>query len=155
MKHKDTMTHYSHTQIGKVVLISLGITLFLLLVIYLTGPTPPGVAIGMAGCVVVAFLFGSLTVEIRDDRLICSFGPGLIRRSFQLDEITDCAAVRNHWLYGWGIRLTPHGWMFNVSGLDAVELTLAGSRRFRIGTDEPDRLCAAITSARSLRSRSS
>jgi hypothetical protein len=146
------MTHYSHTQTGTVILISIGLTLLVLTAIFLTRPSPPGVFYGMLGCALVALLFGSLTVEIRDDRLVCYFGPGLIRRSFRLADITGCAAVRNHWLYGWGIRLTPHGWMFNVSGLDAVELTLAGGRRFRIGTDEPDRLCTAMRTAQGHRS---
>jgi len=41
------------------------------------------------------------------------------------------------WLVGWGIRWTGSGWLFNVSGLDAVELSLKSGRRFRIGTDDP------------------
>ena len=32
----------------------------------------------------------------------------------------------------------PSGWMFNVSGLDALELVLANGKRFRIGTDNPN-----------------
>ena len=34
--------------------------------------------------------------------------------------------------------------MFNVSGFEAVELTLASGRAFRIGTDQPKELTAAI-----------
>lgn len=52
-------------------------------------------------------------------------------------------------------QLTPHGWLFNVSGLDAVELELINNRRFRIGTDEPQRLIAAIQTARRLAGQSS
>jgi plasmid stabilization system protein ParE len=51
-------------------------------------------------------------------------------------------------LYGWGIRLTPSGWMFNVSGLDAVELTLRSGKRFRIGTDDPRDVIQALEKAR-------
>ncbi|HOT01624.1 MAG TPA: hypothetical protein PLY66_11515 [Acidobacteriota bacterium] len=149
------MLHYSHTQIGTLILVVLGMSILVLLVFFLTGPAPPQVFVVAVLLAIMAFLFSRLTVEIRDDRLVCFFGPGLIRRSIKLENITGCAKVRNSWLYGWGVRLTPHGWMFNIAGLDAVELTLAGGRRFRIGTDEPDRLCAAITSARSLRSRCS
>jgi hypothetical protein len=43
--------------------------------------------------------------------------------------------------------LTPHGWLYNVAGRGAVEITLKGGRRFRIGTDEPERLCYAIQQA--------
>ena len=55
--------------------------------------------------------------------------------------------MRNLWYYGWGIRYTPHGWLFNVSGLDAVELELKNGRTWRVGTDEPVELLAAIQAA--------
>ena len=48
--------------------------------------------------------------------------------------------VTTHWIYGWGIRWIPGGWLWNVSGLDGVELALVSGRRFRIGTDEPEQL---------------
>jgi hypothetical protein len=35
-------------------------------------------------------------------------------------------------------------WLWNVSGLNAIELTLKNSKRFRIGTDEPEKLVDAI-----------
>jgi hypothetical protein len=92
-------------------------------------------------------LFDSLTVDITATRLIVSFGPGLIKKTFRLDDIMGASAVRNSWLYGWGIRLIPHGWMYNVSGLDAVELDLRDGKKFRIGTDEPDKLLSVILSA--------
>jgi hypothetical protein len=47
-----------------------------------------------------------------------------------------------------GIRLSPGGVLWNVSGLDAVELSLDGGRRFRVGTDEPRALAAAIAQAK-------
>ena len=34
--------------------------------------------------------------------------------------------------------------MYNVSGLDAVELTLRNGRRFRVGTDERQALLNAL-----------
>ena len=52
--------------------------------------------------------------------------------------------MRNEWYYGWGVRLTPYGWMFNVSGLDAVELTFESGKRFRIGTDRPGEVIDAM-----------
>lgn len=38
--------------------------------------------------------------------------------------------------------------MYNVAGYDAVELELRSGRVFRIGTDEPDALLAAIERVR-------
>jgi len=89
-------------------------------------------------------LLGSLTVEIREGFLRWRFGPGLIRKQVRLAEIERTQAVRNRWYYGWGIRLTPHGWLYNVSGLEAVEVQLHTGKKFRLGTDEPEELVRAL-----------
>jgi hypothetical protein len=52
--------------------------------------------------------------------------------------------VTNPWWYGWGIRLIPGGWMWNITGNQAVELKLKSGRLLRIGTDEPEALETAI-----------
>jgi hypothetical protein len=93
---------------------------------------------------VVAALFRTLTVEIRGETLRLFFGPGLIRRSLSRKEIVGAEPVRNEWHYGWGIRFTAFGWLFSVSGLDAVEISLDSGKRARIGTDEPRELAEAI-----------
>jgi hypothetical protein len=54
--------------------------------------------------------------------------------------------VRNPWYYGWGIRITPDGLLYNVSGTRAVEITLTDGSKLRLGTDEPEALCQAIRS---------
>jgi hypothetical protein len=36
------------------------------------------------------------------------------------------------------------GWLYNVSGLRAVEVGLKSGRKYRVGTDEPERLEAAL-----------
>ena len=117
--------------------------------------TPMGKAV--VGLVLVILLlclllFWALTVEVTADKLVASFGLGVIRKSFRIEDIRDARIVQNRWYYGWGIRLTPHGWMFNVSGYDAVELELADNRKFRIGTDEPEQLLTAIRQASRLSS---
>ena len=35
-------------------------------------------------------------------------------------------------------------WIYNVSGFDAIELTMKNGKIYRIGTDEPEKLEAAI-----------
>jgi hypothetical protein len=105
-------------------------------------------AIVAALLLVLLVIFRSLTIEIDGDELRCYFGDGLIRRRFPLADIVSATAVRNRWYHGWGIRLTPTGWMFNVSGLDAVELTLSNGKRFRIGTDDPGPVIEALERAR-------
>ena len=94
--------------------------------------------------IVLAVLFSSLTVEVTDDGLRWYFGPGLWTYRLGFDEIASVAVVRNRWWYGWGIRIGPGFRLYNVSGLDAVELRLHASDARRIGTDDPDGLAAAL-----------
>ena len=42
------------------------------------------------------------------------------------------------------MRKIRNGWMYNVWGLDAVQLELQSGKSFRIGTDDPDGLVAAL-----------
>jgi hypothetical protein len=90
-------------------------------------------------------LFPSLTTEVDDDYVRCYFGFGIIRRRVPLSDIADVSVVRNALRFGWGFRWIPNGWLWNVSGFNAVELQLASGRRFRIGTDEPEKLHATLT----------
>ena len=92
-------------------------------------------------------LFYSLTVEIDETKLIVKFGFGVIKKKFILKDIESCHAVKNHWYYGWGIRITPHGWLYNISGLSAIEIKIKNGKTYRIGTDEPKNLERAITQA--------
>ena len=92
--------------------------------------------------------FSRLTVQVDETRVSVGFGGGLARRRFELHTIAAASAVKVPWLAGWGIRLTPQGWLYNAWGRDAVLLRFAGGRRFTIGTDEPEALLAAIERAR-------
>lgn len=89
-------------------------------------------------------LFFSLTITIDNEYLSFSFGIGIIKRRFPLKEIQSFRIVRNAWYYGWGIRLTPHGWLYNVSGFTALEIVLKSGRRHRIGTDNAEDLKEAL-----------
>ena len=140
---------YRHTQSGALIRWALGLGAALTLVVLI-----PLVRSGTAGALVPAsvlvvlvlfvWLFGALTVEVSSERVALWFGPGVIRKQFTAASIRGVAVVLNRWYWGWGIRLTPHGWLYNVSGLEAVELSLEGGKTVRIGTDEPQKLEAAI-----------
>jgi len=96
--------------------------------------------------VALAVVFGSLTVEVGDNELRWYFGPGLWTYRLARDEIRNVAVVRNHWWNGFGIRAAPGFRLYNVSGLDAVELQLKSGDIRRIGTDDPRGLAAALQS---------
>jgi hypothetical protein len=143
----SALPDYRHTQIGIVTLGILGTGMLMVGALLLArGPEAPLLAV-LVILAVTAVLFGSLTIEIQAGILSLWFGPGLIGKCVPLAAIRSCTVVHNPWWYGWGIHLTPHGWLYNVSGRAAVELTLQNGRHLRIGTDEPQRLCQAIGQA--------
>ncbi len=112
----------------------------------MTGLTPLAV-IGPALMAVFLALFYALTIEIDATHLSFRFGIGLIRKRIPLAEIVDAQLVRNSWIDGWGIHRTPHGWLYNVSGWEAVEITLTSGKRLRLGTDEPQKLAQVLLAA--------
>jgi hypothetical protein len=89
-------------------------------------------------------VFNSLTVEITSDELRWRFGPGIIAKRVALAEIVSARSVQTNFLEGWGIHLSRFGWLYNVSGHGAVAIVLRNGRKFALGTDEPEVLCAII-----------
>lgn len=137
------MEPYRHTQIGWVMIgVMTPIVVFMLLI---AGPQGAALTVPL---LLALLLFGTLTITVDHDAVRFAFGVGLIRRRFPLASIATWRQVRNRWWYGWGIKFIPGGILFNVSGLDAVELLLADGRRVRLGTDEPAELDRALRSRR-------
>lgn len=143
---------YHHTQKGYLMIYTLGIALVfdsIGIISLLKSTVFEGMAFTVLLFVFVTLvccliLFSSLSVVIKDDILEVRFGPGIIRKKFFLKDIESCHQVKNSWYYGWGIRLTSHGLLYNVSGLDAVEIKLKSGKKYRIGTDVPLELESAI-----------
>jgi hypothetical protein len=138
---------YRHTQVGTVIIGAVvGMALITLLILVPAAGSIAWLALAVlaiTGAVLATFF--SLTVEIDKSTLTCRFGVGLIQRSIPLSEVDHVSAVVNPWFVGWGIRWIPGSyWVWNVSGFQAVELTMKDGRRFRIGTDEPEALVHAI-----------
>ena len=137
-------TRYRHTQIGYLIIILMDIAIMCVIgwIIFEGGWWAPYTVLGIL--VLAEVLFASLVVSISDGYLKLRFGIGLISKRYNLNPIESCEVVRNKWYYGWGIRLTPHGWLYNVSGLKAVQVKLKTGKTFRVGTDEPEALCEAL-----------
>ena len=143
MKNKQ----YQHTQVGYLVIVPVLVAM-VLIVIIMANVEFSWIAIGVLVLLAVALvLFASLTVVIREEELEVRFGPGTVRRRFRLDEIESVQTVKNPWYYGWGIRATPNGLLFRVSGLYAVQIKLLNGKQYQIGTDVPQELEQAIRRA--------
>jgi len=142
------LMHYQHTQNGKLIKYSMGATVALMLVIAGVNGWNSTAGYSIYGTIslliLLSWLFSSLTVEIDAEELRHYFGPGFWGKTYLLNDIETANQVRNSWLFGWGIRLTPHGWLYNVSGLDAVEIQLRSGKKFRIGTDQSSELTSVL-----------
>jgi hypothetical protein len=140
-------SRYRHTQPGYITLGATGAAIGLLTTGLSRGAATAGLIPAAALLGGVGLLMSRLTVEIADGELRIAFGPGWTVKRVRVAEIESVAAVRNPWWYGWGIRLTPRGTLYNVSGRDAVEVRLRTGKRFRVGTDEPQVLERALRDA--------
>lgn len=142
---------YKHTQIGYLMLVVTICVLALFAWAQITSRAePPSPDSGanflvtsiMALIIFVLASFWSLQVIIDEQYLRVKFGYGIYKKKFLLSDIISAKAVKNRWYYGWGIRgwLWPKMWVYNVSGLNAVEIKLKNGKTYRIGTDEPKKL---------------
>ena len=155
------MTTYKHTQISYLMLVVTLAALALFTWAQITARAePPSVDSGtnfavsaiMALILFILASFTTLTASIDEKYLRIKFGYGIFRKKFSASEIVSVERVKNHWYYGWGIRLWfwPYMWIYNVSGFDAVEIILKNGKIYRIGTDTPGELEAAIKQALSI-----
>ena len=140
------MERYRHVQVGWLMIV-VGVILIVCGGLFVTssmrGADAPTLVCCGAGALMV-LLFGSLTVVVHEGEVRIRFGIGLIRKRYSLSQFVKVQAVRNKWYYGWGIRWWPGCVIYNVSGLDAVELKRADDTVVRIGTDEPEKLREAL-----------
>ena len=152
------MTTYKHTQIGYLMLAVTLAVLGLFAWLHIMALAEPASVDSGTNFAVTAIMvlilcilasFATLTVSIDENYVRIKFGYGIFAKRFSLKEITSAHAVKNRWYYGWGIRVWfwPYMWIFNVSGFDAVEIIMRNGKTYRIGTDAPHELEAALTRA--------
>ena len=151
------MHHYENTQPGTFIRVMTGSWVFffgvLAVVMLVLGQKEAAIGLGvvtvMAAVIlgIVYALFHSLTVRVSRSDIALSFGVGLIRKQFLIGDISSASMVQNRWYNGFGIRKIRGGWLYNVSGFDAIEIQLKNERKYRIGTNQPKELLAAVESA--------
>ena len=94
---------------------------------------------------VILSIFYGMTTTVSDSKIRIAFGMGWVWKNIPIERIAGVDVVSNPWYYGYGIRLIPHGWLYNVSGLRAVELKFRDKRSvIRIGSKHPAQLKKAI-----------
>jgi hypothetical protein len=144
---------YEHTQAGwpiRIAFLATSVVFVVMAMLPELSRSSTAVGVLVAGAAFTALLgwtWGSLTVRIEGGELRVRFGLGWPRKTLPLAEIASVEVTRTTFMEGWGIHRTRRGWLYNVSGFDAVLLQLANGRSMMIGTDEPRRLKAAIERA--------
>lgn len=140
----------TYTQFGKFSVTVLVPAFFILLLFLLLNRSDNAVMDVTFGFVVLTVLiclliFYRLTISIDNTHLSFKLGIGLVTRKYLLSDIKTCKPVRNSLIYGVGIRLLPDGWLYNVSGSYAIELTFKNRKtKIRIGTDRPEEIAMEI-----------
>jgi len=144
---------YEHTQTGWPMRISFVLGALLLLVVTLLpelqrSPAPAAALLG--GAVVtlaLGWLWSSLTVRIAEGALQLRFGLGIPRKSVPLADVAAVEVTRTRFWDGCGVHRTRRGWLYNVSGFDAVLVRRKDGKTLLVGTDEPSKLKAALERA--------
>jgi hypothetical protein len=98
-------------------------------------------------------LRAKLVVTVDPEAVHIWFSP-FARRDVALGEIVSVQPRKSNPLLdfgGVGVRWTPRGWAYLVSGDMGVQLELAGGKRVFVGSQRPDELAAVITGAKSRR----
>ena len=139
------MNTYKHTQIGYLLITALGAGILMAGYLIMVTSFNPVAFAAMVFLLICLGIFATLTVEVNDQMLKIQFGFGVIHKVFALKEIESYRPVKNPWYYGWGIRFIGSGWLYNVSGTDAVELVMKNGKKVRVGTDDAEGPLQAVS----------
>lgn len=144
------MKHYKETQKGGVIGITLTFAIVAILLAFVFKAGKQEISTLSFFVLALTFmavylLFAKLKTSVLDDNIELKFGVGVIKKNIPLSTISKAEVVRNKWYYGWGIRYYGKGWMWNFTGLDAVEIHFKNKKStFRIGTKKAEKLKNAI-----------
>ncbi|TCN91380.1 hypothetical protein [Vibrio crassostreae] len=92
----------------------------------------------------IAILFYSMTIELKNDILTWYFGFGFLRRAVEISDIVDTSFYQTKWYQGIGIRMLSDGWLYNASIGSALKLSLSDGKQFYIGCKNTEDLKRAL-----------
>ncbi len=150
------MVRYQHTQAGYVIFAFVTLLCGFIYSLFLILPLEPGeevlqglVAVLLLIILMGAWIYRTLTIRVKQDTLEWSYGLGFPRHRITLAKVEQVQITELSFLAGWGERHTPNTSIYQISGRDAVELTLKSGYRILLGTNEPAELAQAIREASS------
>jgi len=90
-------------------------------------------------------IFYKISIYINETYISFKLGIGLVSKKYLIADIKSCKPVKNEPLFGIGIKIIPNGMLYNVSGLQAIELTFKNRKsKIRIGTNQPEEIASTI-----------
>ena len=140
---------YHHTQVGRLMIATFVFVVFVFGAVFVAGREEMNAAILvlMGLSLLIVGSFSTLTVTVDGANLSIKFGWGIFRKSFPLQDIISVRAARHKWYHGWGIRywVPSQMWIYNISGFDVVEIEMKDGKKYRIGSDEVEKLVETIS----------
>lgn len=88
----------------------------------------------------VFLIFYKLKIVVDQSTIHIVYGVGFVHIKIKPETIHSVKVVKVPWMYGWGIRFTNKGMLYNIQGRRAVELyyrTNGKEKRVWIGSDDP------------------
>ena len=88
--------------------------------------------------VIVLLLFFKFTIQVFSTKMVVSFGIGIIKKTFRLEDI-DIPSIEKKiipWYYGSGIRLVKGGVLYNAKPGEAISFRLKNQKKYFIVTDQ-------------------
>lgn len=146
---RTSRPRYEHRQGGGFTSLTFLIAIVMLPVLYaIDRSAGPALLIATPLLLLTFVAFDGLTIRVTGDELAWRFGRfGFPRGRVALADIASVTVTRTTFWEGWGIRLTRRGWLYNVSGHDAVLIQRRNGKTFLLGSDEPRKLKAALDRA--------
>lgn len=96
---------------------------------------------------ICVFTFYQLTIKVSQSHVSFKLGVGLWGKKYKISDIKSCRPVSNSVVSGIGIRMLSNGWLYNVTGLKAIELEFKNRKSvIRIGTNRPEEISELIQS---------
>jgi len=92
--------------------------------------------------------FCSMTIAIDKQKIVWGFLLKVPTKSILLKNITSVTVVKNRWWTGWGIRKVAKGWLYNVSGFDAIEINEKSGKVTRLGSADAKNLARKLNKMR-------
>lgn len=140
------MTHYQHTQYGKLIIIIIALLTLITLTFSIIETDRFSITTTETAFVLIIFfiiflMFYKLTITITNEEIEAKFGIGLLKRSLKVKDINynTIEKIKVPFLYGIGIRLTPYGWLYNVNTGHAIKMK-SDTKTFFVGTEDFEKI---------------